>query len=78
MIVVKKGVPLHQPLFYCLKLAGIKIFWMVDISKALDQIKAILDLYENIMDVILRLITNELLEILVIRKSDDKYISNYF
>lgn len=51
---------------------------MVDISKALDQIKAILDLYENIMDVILRLITNELLEILVIRKSDDKYISNYF
>lgn len=26
MIVVKKDVSLHQPLFYCLMLAGIKIF----------------------------------------------------
>lgn len=51
---------------------------MVDISKALDPIEAILDPYENIMDVILRLITNELLEKLVTKKSDDKYISNYF
>ena len=75
MIVVKKDVSLHQPLFYCLMLAGIKIFWMVDISKALDPIEAILDPYENMMDVILRLIPNE---ILVTRKSEDKYISNYF